>query len=110
MIRPVLERISRDANHLLNLAYRAFEFDALEESSAPIAFMNWAQSVSVEFHPDWWDAVSDGKARVKTAEVPAPAPPRPDLKTKEQNTLLKMVVGMAMGGYGWDPDAQTNQR
>ena len=91
---------------LWNHAHRAIEVGSLEERSAPIAFMKWARSMGVEFHPDWWDAVADEEALAKDeAEAPPPAAPVLELKTREQESLLKMVAGMAMAGYGWDPNA-----
>ena len=95
-----------DARQLLKLARRAIEVGSLEERPAPIAFMKWARSIGVEFHSDWWDAVVDEEALAKDeAEAPPPAAPVLELKTREQESLLKMVAGMAMAGYGWDPSA-----
>ena len=102
-------RAPADARQLVNLAQRAIEVGALEERAAPIAFMKWARSMGVEFHPDWWAAVAGEEALAKDeAEAPPPAAPVLDLKTKEQETLLKMVAAMAMAYYGWDRDALRN--
>ena len=55
-------------------AHRAVEVGSLEERSTPIAFMKWARSMGVEFHPDWWDAVVGEEAPAKDeAEAPPPA-------------------------------------
>ena len=96
----------RMPSHLLDLAHRAIEVGALEEKSAPIDFMKWARSIGIEFHPDWWDAVGRKEALVKEeTEAPPPADLVVELKTREQETLLKMVAAMAMGFYGWDRNA-----
>jgi hypothetical protein len=100
-------RGSADASHLLDLAFRAFHVGDLDDEAAPVAFMRWARSMNVEFHPDWWAAVKNDDALAKEeTKAPLPEKPAPELKTKERESLLKMVAGMAVGGYGWDPKAR----
>ena len=71
--------------------------------------MKWVRSIGVEFHPDWRAAVVDEGALAKDkAEARPPATPVLELKTKEQETLLKMVAAMAMAYYGWDRNALRN--
>jgi hypothetical protein len=100
-------RLPPDANHLWELARRAIDVGALDDRATPIAFMTWARATGVEFHADWWDVVVTDEREVDDAQAgpSTPAAPFPDLKTKEQETLLKMVAGMAMAYYGWDRDA-----
>lgn len=98
-------RGSKEGEHLLDLAYRAYHVGQLDDDPTPVAFMKWARTKRVEFHPDWWAAVEDGDA--STQEVtpqPRPASPFAELKTKEQETLLKLVGAMAMAYYGWKRD------
>jgi hypothetical protein len=103
-------RAPADARLQLDLAHRAVEVGSLEEKSHPIEFMKWARKIGLEFHLDWWDAVSGEAARAKDeVEAPPPAAPVLELKTKEQETLLKMVAAMAMAYYGWDRDALRNE-
>ena len=59
-----------------NHAHRAIEVGSLEERPAPIAFMKWARSIGIEFHPDWWAAVVDEEALAED-EAEAPPPARP---------------------------------
>jgi hypothetical protein len=95
-----------EARHLLDLAYRALHVGDLDDVAAPVAFMRWARSIGVEFHPAWWDAMAGREVPgQKAVDEPAALPAGPDLKTKEQETLLKLVAGMAMAFYGWSPDA-----
>jgi hypothetical protein len=102
-------RAPEETRQLWNLAERAVVVGALEEGPAPIEFMKWARSMGVEFHPDWWAAVVDEEALAKDkAETPPPATPVLELKTKEQESLLKMVAGMAMACYGWDREVARN--
>jgi hypothetical protein len=72
--------------------------------------MRWAQGVGISFHPDWHNATSQSALALgeEKAEARPPAAPTLDLKTKEQESLLKMVVGMAIGAYRWDPRARRN--
>jgi hypothetical protein len=76
-----------------------------------------------ELHQSW-TAVCDDKntmiadlqRRLADAETPAaPAPsatPRnpAGLGTRERDSLLKLVIGMAVGGYGYDPDASRSDQ
>lgn len=101
-------RAPADANHLWDLARRAVEVGELEETAAPIRFMSWARSVGIDFHPDWWKAVTVDEVPGEAAPPLEPAAPVPELKTREQETLLKMVAAMAMKFYGWDRNALRN--
>lgn len=93
-----------DAAHLWELALRAIEVGALEDRAAPVKFMTWARTTGTEFHADWWDAVApdEGHADAEAGPSTSAALP-PELKTRERETLLKMVAGMAMAFYGWSP-------
>lgn len=107
-----------EVRHMLDLALRAVELGQLDERAAPIDFIRWAGSIGVGFHADWYGAVRDGQPDPAfDPEEPAtdarevasqPASIVPELKTRERETLLKMVVGMAVGGYSWDPNAARN--
>lgn len=103
-------RAPADARRLLDFARRAVEVGSLEERSAPIAFMKWARSVDVEFHSGWWKAMGDATDQAgPEVDGPPPFTPVPELTTKEQDTLLKMVAGMALAFYGWDREALRNK-
>ena len=65
-----------DADQQLDIARRAVEVGHSEEKPAPIAFMKWARSIGVEFHPDWWDAVLNEEAPTK-GESRGASRPRP---------------------------------
>jgi hypothetical protein len=99
-------RSSKEAQHLLDLAYRASDVGQLDHEPTPAAFIKWARSMRVEFHPDWWSAIKDNPVPAEP-EVKAPAP-APELAVREQESLLKMVIGMAIGGYSWNPRAARN--
>ena len=98
-------RAPAEARQLLSFARRAIEVGTLDTRSAPVQFMTWARSMGVEFHSDWRDAVADEAVPAENEpEPPMPAPPVVELKTREQESHLKMVAGMAMGFYGWGPE------
>jgi hypothetical protein len=102
-------RAPADARLQQKFAHRAIEAGSLDETPAPIKFMKWARSIGLEFHPDWWAAAVTEEALAKDeAEAPQFASPSVELKTKEQESLLKMVAAMAMAVYGWDRDALRN--
>ena len=73
--------------------------------------MKWARSMGVEFHPDWWAAVVGEEALAKDeAEAPPPAAPVLELKTREQESLLKMVAGDGDGLLRLGPGRAPKQR
>jgi hypothetical protein len=45
------------------------------------------------------------KERISLASSPLP---EPTLTTRERETLLKLIIGMAIGGYSYDPKASKN--
>lgn len=64
-------------------------------------FVRWALSLKWTIPPEM----------AALADRPSPKPERrqidkvQDLTTTERNSLLKLVIGMAVGGYGYDPSA-----
>jgi hypothetical protein len=50
--------------------------------------------------------ISELEARLDTTSAPAPpVSAEKSLGTRERDSLLKLVIGMALGGYGYDPTA-----
>jgi hypothetical protein len=99
--RPSLDGPT-EARHLRDMALRAIDVSTLDERADPFEFLTWARSVGVEFHADWWGAVPAKATRPEPASEAKPVsdPPK-GLGTREQETLLRMVAGMAMAIYGW---------
>ena len=103
-------RAPEDARQLCDLAHRAMEVEDLKARPKPIEFMMWARSTGREFHADWWGAVVDEGAPVEVEiETPAPAHPGADLNPRERDSLLKLVIGMALEQYGYDPARAKNR-
>ena len=102
-----------DAHHLLDLAERAVEVGSLKHQTRPSDFLAWAATVGVEFAPDWWDALKPQQSAARGAHKSDPAFPsgearEADVSTKERESLLKLVIGMAMKGYSYNPLAARN--
>jgi hypothetical protein len=76
---------------------RAMKDGKLTERDEPKKFIEWASSVGRQL-PD--------RMRLKTTG--ATSGPANELNPKERESLLKMVLGMAMAKYGFDPQAKKN--
>lgn len=69
---------------------------------SPSRFMEWASSI--KFKPQWFDWATN-KGLLVFQKNQTPQDPDKPLSTTERNTLLKLVIGMAMKGYKHDPAA-----
>ena len=86
-------RPDRGSARAVEITRRAIEVGSLGEA-APIAFMKWARSIGVEFHPDWWDAVVGEEALAKDeAEAPQRLRPVRKLRRGSRNRFSR-----------WSPD------
>jgi len=60
---------------------------------------------------DLHQQLADAEAKAASAQSAIrPDPREKPLATRERDSLLKLVVGMAMGGYGYDPDASRSEQ
>lgn len=82
----------------VELAARAMAKGLLEEHSQPLAFIAWAKTIGIPFCPKLEESV-----RKKNRTVAGSAEQNRPLGTKEQQTLLKLVLGLAVDGYGYRP-------
>jgi hypothetical protein len=68
-------------------------------------FAAWAISVEWKI-PDEFTSLTDSQ------RSPTPRDDKeevPELTTRERETLLKLILGMAFGGYGYDPKAERSK-
>jgi len=101
---------SLEVKRMIEFSTRAVERGELSRKPAPAAFIKWAESIGFPFAPEWLDAVPDAR-RPMPAAPPSPVPSstpekQAGLGAREQESLLKLVIGMAIAGYKYDPDAQ----
>lgn len=95
-----------------DLANRAKTAGQIKEPTTPSTFVQWAHENDLSFPQQLAEKV---KERMKKTDVTVSTPSAPvkpkanELKTREKETLLKMIGGMAMKGYGYDPKAAKNQ-
>lgn len=95
-----------------DLANRAKTAGQIKEPTPPSAFVEWSQENDLSFPQQLAEKV---KARMKKTDATVPTPSAPakpkanELKTREKDTLLKLVIGMAVAGYRYDPKATKNQ-
>jgi hypothetical protein len=52
--------------------------------------------------------LAQSRAERDEAMTKAESTPKPELSTRERDTLLKLVIGMAIAGYSHDPEASRN--
>lgn len=111
---------------LLQIVQRAEEARVLYSKVRPAEFMAWVKRLELPYPPELDAAVTkyagawvDWRARYLQLEQTVkeeratqaddrkesqPAEPKP-LKTRERETVLKIMIGMAVRAYRWDPDA-----
>lgn len=89
----------------LEFAYRAYTISDLGQVNPPAEFLNWAARVGFPFSQAWLDAIPLSEQELAKAEPPeAPEPPPPvELRTRERNSLLTLVIGMAVAAYNYGP-------
>ena len=111
---------------LMVIAERAREAWHLHSQDPPAYFMAWVEKLDLPYPPDLaaavarfaessvdWRAryqqleqqVTQDRERIQAERESAPIPRSRELKTRERETVLKIMLGMAMRGYGWQPSA-----
>ena len=113
-----------------DLAKRALPWKQLFDPVLPVIFIAWAKRNELDFPAeleaavtsrgtqvaDWKTLHDEQKARADAAEADfvevletleqmRQAPKTKELSTKERESLLKLVIVMALDGYGYDPAA-----
>ena len=113
-----------------DLAIRALPWKQLFDPVLPTIFLDWARRNELDVPTELEDAVAsrgqqiadwktlhdEQKARAEAAETDfaealvkltelKQTPAAKELSTKERESLLKLVIGMAVDGYGYDPQA-----
>jgi hypothetical protein len=118
-IKSLVERSSfiQGYGKVRELANRAKAAGLLKEPTLPLAFVLWAKKNDLAF-PEQLEKNVTAQAQkgavpaahaVASPKLPTPAKDKKDeLKTREKDTLLKLVIGMAVEGYRYDPKAAKN--
>ncbi|WP_305989284.1 hypothetical protein [Roseibium sp. MMSF_3544] len=95
---------------------RAATMGQLSASSAPSAFLTWANQMQVSVPDELVAAVEELETQIsdqKSNHLPehnrqqqsGKTLQEKHLATRERESLLKLVISMAIGGYGYDPKA-----
>lgn len=98
--RSLIEnRFYSDAGHILH------------EPPTPLQFCEWALSIKLDVLPELYNEVGKITGTVfEPYQLPSTKKPVIDtLEPRERESLLKMVIGLAIGGYGYNPDAQRSK-
>lgn len=112
----------------LDLLERACSIRQLNRSDRPGKFLGWAESVGIDVPAELKELVlkynhlivappnlyprsepdnsNVGAQTPKVSSEIAASTTEKDLKQRERTSLLKLVIGMAIGGYAFDPTAK----
>lgn len=106
-IRQLPDEMGVEGMRRYEFALRANKQRQLRNNPTPRDFLDWATTVGFAFSKAWDEAVPKS---AKEADDQARAPKSKDgnLGTRERDTLLKLVIGMAIAGYKYDPQADRN--
>jgi hypothetical protein len=97
------ERSSRFVAKYARLRRLVERAECMEQLSAPIlpaSFIAWAKLHEIELPPDLVAAI---EARVERVSSKQSRKQQPDLLPKERETVLKLIIGMAIKGYAYNP-------
>lgn len=125
----------QEYNKTMELAQRAIPWKKLFDPVMPSLFIRWAQETGIPIPDELVDNVAARSAALvdwkqmyedllekstndlrsateviawkeaKIAELVSQVPNKNELGTREKESLLKLVISMAVGGYGFDPTA-----
>jgi len=90
----------------LTFAERAYSKRQLLFTPTPREFLDWAASVGFPFSEAWEAAVP---AEELEDEAQVDIEPSAEPTTRERSSLLKLVIGMAVVGYKYDPERDRNE-
>ena len=108
-------RIGKEFQKLTVLLTRAYRFGHIFSPDRPDNYIRWARQFQisvpaeleerlVEFGHDLSDPV-DQEEQIPIETTDQKPEAGPSLSQRERTSLLKLVIGMAMKGYGFDPNA-----
>ena len=98
--------IRREFERRLAFAGRANAKGQLPSRPTPREFLDWAASVGFPFSEAWQADIPSEEIEDTSQAAVAPSA---ELSTRERNSLLKLVIGMAVGGYAYDPKRERNE-
>jgi hypothetical protein len=112
-------------NRLLEFALRARRQRQISSHPTPAEFIAWSEGVGFPFDAKWLKTigeprVDDGPAireamdSISTpnpAAEPTQAPPIPEQEpgTRTRETMLKIIIGLAVDGHGYDPRSRRSE-
>jgi hypothetical protein len=123
VVQPHIQvsQFARNYARRRELAVRALQWKQLSDPVIPGIFITWAKRTQIEFPSELeaavaangqviedWKSLYDKlcaaieEAATKQRAIPAEAKP---LSTRERDSLLKLVIGMAVKGYSFQPRA-----
>lgn len=105
-VRQLPHEIRRQFERRLTFAERAYSKRQLLFTPTPREFLDWAASVGFPFSEAWEAAVPD---EVSEDEAQVDVEPSAEPTTRERSSLLKLVIGMAVIGYKYDPERDRNE-
>jgi hypothetical protein len=126
-------KVPEPGGHFLDLAERAKWDGRLSLSISPLEFISWAEDVGLSFDPAWRKAVArrtDSRESISPKDLAISASDETGacedaannvyltgnkesdrselLNPKARTSLLKLVIGMAIAGYRFNPRSSRN--
>ncbi len=114
---------AESVNRLLEFALRARQQRQISSYPTPAEFIVWSEGVGFPFDAKWMEPIGKPSATEKSIasdiREPPPvnesrpvqtrtAPASETLGHKERTSLIKLVIGMAVQGYRFDPAKERN--
>lgn len=99
------QRIQQEVTQRSRFAKRAAGRSEISLAPTPRQYLDWSASVGWPFSTNWNAAV---KLAIEKPSQVAQSDQSTELKTRERDTLLKLIIGMAVEQYAYDPKAQRN--
>jgi hypothetical protein len=95
-----------------DLALRSQDSGQLPQHIEPLRFLDWAKRNGIDAPVDLQEQVktrsydAEGSTLTLQSASQEASPEEKPLGTRERDTLLKLVIGMAVKNYGFDPQAR----
>lgn len=122
---PVRHPKAEKVNRLINFALRAMRQFKLSTDPTPAVFIAWSKTVGFPFDPKWHEVIGDPTIDMRTvlpeAVAPSGAPssnpvpsslqsaPAQEPGTRVKETMLKIIIGLAIDAFGYDPRSRRSE-
>lgn len=100
--------LTKKINNTQEILKRAYQMGELSTRIEPNHFISWAEKHEIEFPDELKNQVGLRKKNQQTTPEKSSKEENKILHTRERETLLKIIIGMAVEQYGYDPAIKRN--